>query len=119
MLYGAMVGLKRGVQRAKNVWVNGLDAEAMSKLDFVPKEAIKGKVGEIVRIPTRVLGVMDEFFKTVLGSMEMHAQAYRKAVSEGTSGASRLNRIAELINEPTEDMIKSMEKTKLAGTYQE
>lgn len=61
---------------------------------------IGGKVGRVVRIPTRALRMMDEAFKTVWGTLEAHAIAFRVAKAEGLKGDAAAKRMAELIDEP-------------------
>jgi hypothetical protein len=58
----------------------------------------------VVRLPSRFLGAEDEFFKSVGYRMELNALAYRKASSEGLEGEDFVARVADLIENPTEEI---------------
>lgn len=64
------------------------------------RAAIPGQIGRIIRIPGRALLFMDTLFKAVVGYMEVGAQAYRIAKSEGLAGAAMDSRIRSLVNLP-------------------
>lgn len=56
-------------------------------------------------VPSRALATVDELFRTMGKSMELHAQAVRKAAQEDNlTGAAAAGRIQELLNTPTADM---------------
>lgn len=57
-----------------------------------------------VRLPTKLLGSEDEFFKTINYRMELHSLAYRTAKNEGLEGKAFANRVNELISNPTEEI---------------
>ena len=57
---------------------------------------IPGKAGRIIRVPGRAILFMDSMFKVGMGKMEVGAQAYRMAKSEGLTGKPMENRIAQL-----------------------
>jgi hypothetical protein len=54
--------------------------------DNNPRHAIKGKLGRLVRVPTRALMFMDEFFKRFVGRIEAAAQAHRIGIAKGYTG---------------------------------
>ena len=58
----------------------------------------------VVRLPSRFLGAEDEFFKSVGYRMELNALAYRQASNEGLEGEDFVKRVAELIENPTEEI---------------
>ena len=58
----------------------------------------------VIRLPSRFLGAEDEFFKSVGYRMELNALAYRQASSEGLNGEDFVRRVAELIENPTEEI---------------
>ena len=58
--------------------------------------AIPGRIGRIVRIPTRTLQMADEFARTIASYGGVGLHAYRIAKSEGLSGNGMSRRIAEL-----------------------
>lgn len=69
--------------------------------------SIPGTAGKVIRIPTRLLSAEDEFFKAIGYRQELNALAYRQAAKEGLSGDSFLQRVADLTQNPTEEMMKS------------
>lgn len=101
---GMTEGFKTGVKKAMIAWKSGLGEEGLSKLE-APRQAIKGKLGDLVRIPGRALTAEDEFFKALNSQSELYAQAYRKAAQEGLVGTSRAKRMADLITNPTPEML--------------
>ena len=64
-------------------------------------------LGEAVRIPGKALQVEDVMFKAVGYRMELHAQAYRRAVAEGLEGDALATRMAAIINDPPDDIAKA------------
>ena len=119
-LVGSIAGLTEGVRKGFYVLRHGVRPEDVTKLDIASKTAqpIKGKIGTIISMPTRGLVGEDEFFKAVVGTGEMYAQAYRKAAKEGLRGTKKLDRMAELINNPTDDMFEAAKELALEATFQ-
>lgn len=64
--------------------------------------------GNIIRIPGRLMGAEDEFFKTVGYRSELHAQAVRQANAEAAKGAIAEKdvamRVAQIIADPPENI---------------
>lgn len=58
----------------------------------------------VVRLPSRFLGAEDEFFKSVGYRMELNSLAYRQASNEGLEGDEFVARVADLIENPTEEI---------------
>lgn len=83
------------------------------KVEVLGKEMELG--GKQVRIPGRLLGAEDEFFKAIAYRQEINAIAYRAAWKEGLRGDAFNQRMAELVMNPTEAM---MEKAKAFTEYQ-
>lgn len=81
---------------------NAVSAEAFR----ISKESGMGRfidfLGTTTRVPTRLLGAEDEFFKTIGYRMELHAQALRTAHSEGLRGNVMRQRMIDIINDPPE-----------------
>jgi len=107
-----------GLQRAKKAFVTGDAADDVMKVDSHVREAIGGRLGKIVRLPTRALTAADEFWKSINASAELHALAYRKATKEGVDAADRKARYESLVKAPTGDMAKAAEDAARYYTFQ-
>lgn len=70
----------------------------------VPREAIGGTVGKIIRLPFRPLAAADAFFSEMNRAGLARSHALRKALREG--GPDVAGRAAELALNPTDDLIK-------------
>lgn len=145
MTYGMISSFKDAFRLAGRAVVTGETGTSISKIDTPRQRAISSEaiarerglntieaqqftetatgrfvdfVGETVRVPGRLLGAEDEFFKTTAYRMESHAQALRKATQEGLTGPERFRRMAELVNEPSETMRISAVDAALYNTFQ-
>lgn len=82
------------------------EAFGMSNAGIIGK-AVDG-IGQVVRVPGRLLGAEDEFFKTIGYRMELNALSLRQATQEVRAGkipADQLQaRIAELRENPPESL---------------
>lgn len=116
---GMMEGFHDGVRKATEVFKTGLTPDQISKLDIGRLPTIEGRTGEIVRIPTKMLTAADEFFKTLTGTAEMRAIAYRNAKKEGHKGQKIIERMHELIASPTKEMLDEVDLRKLQVTFQQ
>lgn len=118
-LWSTTAGLQLGVKRMLHAWRTGMPSDLEAKLETRVLQSIKGKKGRLIRTPGRMLIAMDEFFKGVTTHIEMNRLAFRKAaLTEGLTGKARINRIAKLVAEPTEDMIEAVRKEALYRTFQ-
>jgi len=66
---------------------------------------IEVPVGQAIRLPLRLLAAEDEFFKAVAFRQELNVLARRTARLEGLEGTALDSRIAELILDPTDEMV--------------
>lgn len=82
------------------------------------KDAIGGKFGEFVRIPFKFLEAADEFGKTILRDSKLHQEAYDLAYREGARGTALQDRVAQLIQTPTQKMLKAADNDALEYTFQ-
>ena len=64
----------------------------------------------IVESPSNITGVTDDFWKVVSARGELHAQALRASAREGLQGEAARTRMADLIENPTDDMMVGAEK---------
>lgn len=76
------------------------------------KAAIPGKTGRTVRIFGRALLMMDSFFKTIFGQMEVGAQAYRLGRAQGMKGAELEEFIEKERRPGSASWIRAMDKAK-------
>lgn len=89
-----------------------------SKVDAIYQRAIPGKLGHILRTPTRALTAADEFWKTLLGSAELRQIAYRKARAETESPEAFRARYEALLRAPNEAMHKQAQASARYFTFQ-
>jgi hypothetical protein len=109
-LFGAFAGLREGVRAGLETFRWGVNPTAASKWEF-RASAFKGIKGRIIRFPGTALEAADAFFYEVNFRAALNANAYRQAKMEGKLGAGRVERIAELLGNPTQKMIKTAQET--------
>ncbi len=120
-VFGAVSGLKKGLERGLFVLKEGLSPEMATKLDMGGQfvKPIKGIAGDVIGLPTRALTAEDEFMKAINGTAEMNSMAYRIASREGLKGEAKAERIAELLDRPTKEMFDAVDKFAKETTFQE
>lgn len=106
---GAVVGLRQGVRKAILAFQSGLRQSDIENLN-VPEKALKGRVGSALSVPSRALVAGDELFRSMNETMEIYRSATSTAIKEGLKGEALNARVAELIDNPTPDMLKSARK---------
>lgn len=74
-------------------------------------------LGTLLRLPGRALTTSDELFKTIHYRGELKAQAYRKAREQGLEGDALVNRIAQLIEDPTPELRAQALNSAREGTF--
>jgi hypothetical protein len=114
---GVLPGLSKGVKNFYRAWNSeapffelSLGKPGSTKIEE-PHVAIAGQKGRVIRAPQRMLLAFDELYKSVFGQMEVGAQAYRIAKSEGLRGPQLQERIARLTedaNSPAWDAALAM-----------
>lgn len=104
--FGLLQGAKEGARLFARSVRTGDASDLVTKIEGDEYKAISGIKGEVVRIPTRLLTAEDELFKGIARRMELNAQAVRVARGEGLKGAARRARVAELVANPTDNMIE-------------
>ena len=128
--FGLVQGFKDGLKLAWEALKKGESSDLMGKIENQTNRAITAEnvrqlplvsklapnaleeggiaaravdmLGEGIRIPGRMLTASDELFKSVGYRMELQAQAYRKAASEGLEGTAMATRIREIVSNPQE-----------------
>ena len=101
---GLVKGLRTGTREfAREVLQEGA-SNLPGKLDEVTQNAIKGPVGKIVRMPTRLLRAEDAFFQTANYSSEIERLATRAGVKQGLKGEGLRKFVTTTIEKPSEEM---------------
>lgn len=72
--------------------------------------AIARAAAPVVSFPSRMLRAEDVFFRSIAYDAEIGSTAMRTAIKEGLKGESRSVRVAELIKNPTDAMMKAAGK---------
>jgi len=115
---GMAAGIQEGTRAFTKAWKEQLSPEVLTKMEQAGKRfALPGEAGRVARIPVRLLAAADEFFKSVNYSGELYAAATRTALQEGLKGQTQLDRIAELVQNPTEAMIASAKQEAVYRTF--
>lgn len=110
-------GMTDGVRRGIYALKTGVSPD-QAKLELTRLPALEGKVGDVVRLPSRFLVAADEFAKAVASRMELAARTYRTAKAEGLTGKALANRIAELQANPTDEILGAAKNEALTRTFQ-
>lgn len=135
-LVGMLSGFRDGLVAFARTAKTGLPSDAAQKIEAIERKAVTSKnfgfeedsvagkavdlFGEYyVRIPGRALMAEDEFFKAIGYRMELHATAYRQAVSEGLSGKALSQRADDLVRNPPENLHIDAEQFQRYVTFQE
>lgn len=120
-IIGNLKGFAEGVRKAVYVLKEGITPEQAVKIDIPQNyiQPIKGKTGAAIGMPTRALTAEDEFFKAVNGTGELYSQSYKMASDLGLKGKERLEKMADLVNNPTPEILEAVEKTQLETTFQQ
>ncbi len=111
---GLMQGTKEGLLQFARAFRTGESADFVTKMEQQTQKAVSGIKGDILRTPTRLLTAEDELFKAMARRMELSGLAVRQAAKEGRKGQEAKDRAAELLGNPTDEM---MEKALDYGRY--
>ena len=102
---GLMQGTKEGIREFARAFRTGEASDFVTKMESQTQKAVPGIKGEILRIPTRLLTAEDELFKAAARRMELSGLAVRQAGKEGLKGQAAKERAAELMADPTDNML--------------
>ncbi len=127
-LFGITQSAKEGMQAAVHAFkdedfLTGNHTIEQRKYQAIPSAKINvgGKEIEVggkqIRLPGRLLSAQDEFFKTIAYRQELNALAYRTAETEGLSGNAFAGRVADIINNPTDEMMTAATKNAAYQTF--
>jgi endonuclease YncB( thermonuclease family) len=102
---GMLVGAKEGLLAAARSFRTGDSLDGITKVETQQTQAIGGRLGSIVRTPTRFLTAEDELFKGIARRMELNGLAIRQAKREGLTGQEARDRAADLAANPSDVMM--------------
>lgn len=103
---GYLQGTREGLSSSWNTLRTGEVSDFVAKVESRVQEAIPGRVGKVIRTPSRLLAAEDEFFKAIARRMELAALAARMARKEGLRGEAYRERVADLNRNPTDEMLE-------------
>jgi hypothetical protein len=115
---GMIQGAREGVKLAQRALITGEPGDAISKVEANNYEAVPGKLGTVIRTPSRMLTASDEFWKSVLRSSETHAQAYRKSMRGSGTPEEKMRRYRDLVLNPDGDVMKAADDAARYYTFQ-
>jgi endonuclease YncB( thermonuclease family) len=101
-----MQGAREGVDAAARTFRTGNVIDPLTKVEARNHHAIGGRLGAVLRAPTRFLEGSDEFFKAIGRRMELDGLATRQANAEGLKGDAFNQRKADLSSNPTDAMLE-------------
>lgn len=80
----------------------------------VSEDSVVGRLLDVLQIlieaPSNINALTDDFFKVIAARGELHAQAWRRTMAEGAAGDGARQRLAELLNNPTDEMLEAAER---------
>ncbi len=133
MTYGLISGLRDAFRLSWRALVTEQTGAALGKIDLPRNRAFSADafnlnqagaagrtvdfLGTVFRVPGRLLGAEDEFFKTIGYRMELHAQAVRQAAQEGHQGAALDRRMADILANPPEHIRIAAADAALYNTF--
>lgn len=104
--FGLLQGVQEGARMFAQALKTGEASDFVSKVEGQQYKAISGLKGEVIRLPTRFLTAEDELFKGIARRMELNAEAVRIVRKEGLRGDEARAKIADLIANPTDEMLE-------------
>lgn len=132
MMYGLIAAQKDAWKASWLALKSGETGGALGKVDVPNRRAVTAEafriendaaaktvdfLGTVARVPSRLLGAEDEFFKTIAYRMEVGAQAVRQATAEGLQGPDLRARVADLVANPPETIRLQAADAALYATF--
>jgi len=106
------------LQHTKSVLTGEFNLEDAPGFETGGQQAIKGKLGSVVRAPQTLLSRQTNLMYMLNYFGELNAQAARAAIKEGLSGQDLYARQEYLAHNPTEEMTDAAHETALHNTFQ-
>lgn len=119
---GFVKGIPDGMRKALYTMKTGIRLEDYDRISIeaganLRVEPISGTLGSIIGQPLRFMAAADQLWKSIASTSELYALATRKAM--GLIGDARIQRVAELIQNPTEDMVEKIASFSRYATFQD
>ena len=125
-MYGIVKGQRDGIQAAWKAAKSGLTTDlpgenaGVAQASFIatqamPGGAIPGKLGTVVRLPSRGVATIHSYFRSIGYTQSIAQLAYRTAAEEGLAGDAFVRRVADITTNPPAAM---MEQARQAATNQ-
>jgi hypothetical protein len=111
-------GAIQALAHAKDVLTGKFQLEDAPGFEGGGEQAIKGKLGTIVRTPMRILSRQTNLMYTLNYFGELNSQAARAAIGEGLSGNDLYARQEFLAHNPTPTMTAAAHDTAMENTFQ-
>ncbi|PIY96094.1 MAG: hypothetical protein COY66_05055 [Candidatus Kerfeldbacteria bacterium CG_4_10_14_0_8_um_filter_42_10] len=118
-VFAGFSGLRDGLGKAFSIMKNGFTIDDAVKLELRNKQAFKGGLGTIVNVPSRLLQASDTLTRAYLMSNELYGQAYSKAKNLKLKGVQLRNKVAELMANPSPEMMRSVHEWATRNVFQE
>lgn len=103
---GWLQGTREGLAHFARTMRTGEPSDLASKVEAQSMRAVSGVKGSVLRTPTRLLMAEDELFKAMARRMEVAGLAVREARKGGLRGDDARTRAAELMANPTPEILE-------------
>jgi hypothetical protein len=107
---GLVDGTPKGFRKGLEAFISGIKTEEAAKFlgqgEYAIRYEPRGGLKNPLTYPLRALGAEDAIFRSINYEIALRAKAYRIARSEGLRGEKIAQRMAELLDSPTEAMLK-------------
>lgn len=113
--HGGLVGAQKGLAVMKT----GFTPDDVAMLELRQPEAFKGGFGAVINTPKRLLSASDAVARNILQQADLYGRAFNVAKNEGLKGAEFDQRMAELLAQPTPEMMEGAEKFATRNVFQE
>ena len=120
-------GIKKGTSSMLKLLRTGEVQEDMTKFGYEMGGALEAfgrspsktarKIAPLVGLPSRLLRASDLFFKSIAFEGDLTAFATRQGIKQGLRGEALAKRVAQLMEKPTPEMMRSAKKFSEFTTY--
>lgn len=109
-------GIKSGFHKAVDIIDKGYTLDDVLASEFRKPEVFKGVLPNIV---SRFMEATDTIFRSAGMESELHAKAFSIAKKEGKDGKALASRMAELLSDPTDEMLALAKEFGDKSTFRE